>query len=67
MYGSGIGGGTVLGAATVLPATGALGLWFAGNTNYVVIYGLLAISIFALLLNMAKIIRYFSNSKKSVA
>lgn len=56
-------GGAVLGAATMLPATGALGLWLLGRTNLFVIYGLLTIVVLNLLISIALIARYVQNSK----
>ena len=57
-------GGSVLGAATVLPATGAVALWFADKTNLTIIYGLLAVALISLLVNVAMIVRYMQNSRR---
>jgi len=57
-------GGAVLGAATVLPATGAVALWFADKTNLTIIYGLMAVSLFSLLISLAMIVRYVQNSRR---
>jgi len=54
-------GGAVLGMATVLPATAAIGIWFADKTNIAVIFGILFMLALSLLMNVAKITRFFRN------
>lgn len=57
-------GGAVLGMATVLPATAAVGLWFADKTNILIIFGFLAILTLSLVMNVAIVMRFFKNYKK---
>lgn len=58
--------GTVLGAATMLPATTAAGLMMLNRANTLVITALLAVTLLNLLLSGAMIARYFQNRKEQL-
>ena len=60
------GRGGVLGAATFLPATSAMGLLFIGRINIIVIYGLFLVSILSFIINVAMIFRYIQNRKREL-
>lgn len=55
------GKGSILGAATVLPATSGIGLLLANNANPVIVEGLLIISSISLLVLIGSISRYIVN------
>lgn len=58
------GKGNILGAATVLPATSALGLLLRDNIHPVILVGLFVISLTCLIMVLTQSCRYLINLKR---
>jgi hypothetical protein len=57
-YGKSIGGGSVLGAATVLPATGIVA---SGTANEIVVFGVFFAVLISFSINLTMIMRFLLN------
>jgi len=64
-YGTGIGGGSVLGAATALPATGiAADYAISGTSNNTIVFGVFLVVLVSFLVNLTMIARFLLNSRR---
>ena len=57
------GKGSVLSAASVLPATGAMAYVLSERVNPAIIYGLIAVSVVSLVYLVGSVSRYLANRK----